>query len=293
MNVRDALREGAAALARTETPFLDASLLLADALGTDTTRLLASSPDEVEEAVLERYRSGLASRAKGLPVAYVLGYKEFWGRRFSVDRRVLVPRPDTETLVEASLRIGDALALERGAVPRVHECCVGSGCVAISLAADRPAWEVSASDISEEALEVASANASAILEPSRPGGRLELLRSDLLSALIGAGGAVFDLVAANPPYIPGLEARVLLDLGWEEPILALDGGEDGLDLIRRLAPEAARALAPGGALLVEADRDQAAEVARIFGAAGFVGIETLRDLGGRARVTSGRMPWTT
>jgi release factor glutamine methyltransferase len=314
MTVRDALREGAAALAGTETPFLDASLLLASALDTDTSSLLASGPEAVGEGRLGRFREFLASRARGLPVAYILGYKEFWGRRFAVDPRALVPRPETETLVEAALRIGDALARENAAAGtglggpetagmgtalenappcvrplRVHDLCTGSGCVAISLAGDRPQWEVSASDLSDGALEVAASNARALLDPGRPGGPLELRRSDLLSSIEGR----FDLLVSNPPYVPASEARELLALGWSEPLGALDGGSDGLETLRRLVPEASRALAPGGALLVEADGAQAGAVAELFRASRFIGIETLRDLGGRPRVTAGRMPWTS
>jgi release factor glutamine methyltransferase len=364
MTVRDALREGAAALSGTETPFLDASLLLADALSTDGTRLLASGPEIVEEGPLARYRRGLASRSHGLPLAYIVGYKEFWGRRFSVDPRVLVPRPDTETLVEAALKLGDAILRERGQranddyhtemaesteiteeenlggwkggdegpspsfssfpssrIPsylfspcppylrdlraespsrslrlRVHECCTGSGCVAISVAADRPEWSVSASDLSEGALEVARANSRAHVDPARPGGPLAFVRSDLLSSLsrgaIGASRGPFDLILANPPYVGSVQTDALLALGWSEPRMALDGGMDGLDLVRRLVPEAARALSMGGALLVEADGDQAAEVAALFRASRLTDIETDRDLGGKARVTSGRKQWT-
>jgi release factor glutamine methyltransferase len=328
MTVRDALREGAAALEGSETPFLDASLLLADALGISTTALLASGPDAVDEAHLSRYRLALASRERGMPVAYIVGYKEFWGRRFMVDGRVLIPRADTETLVEAALKLGDAMIEEREAKKgatakaqswpasnpddpsafsavgfralcvfpplRVHEVCAGSGCVAVSLAAERPDWIVSASDLSEGALEVASANAASILghdlgASSRPGGALSLARSDLLSD----APAALDLIVANPPYVPSAETDGLLGLGWSEPRMALDGGEDGLDLVRRLVPEAFGRLAPGGTLLVEADGDEAAAVAELFRASRFIDIQTLCDLGGRPRVTSGRRSWTT
>jgi release factor glutamine methyltransferase len=287
MTVRDALREGAAALAGTETPFLDASLLLADALSADSARLLASGPETVGEGELELYRAGIASRSRGSPVAYILGRKEFWGRVFSVDERVLVPRPDTETLVAAALEIGDSIA--GGRPPRVHETCCGSGCVAISLAAERPDWEISASDASAPALDLARANAAALLAPGRPGGALSFARSDLLSSVRGT----FDLVVANPPYVPSGEAEALLALGWSEPRMALDGGIDGLDLIRRLVPEAALALVPGGVLLVEADGGQAREVARLFRDSGLRDIGARLDLGGKVRVTSGRKPWKT
>jgi release factor glutamine methyltransferase len=288
MNAREALREGVAALEGTESPFLDASLLLAQALGLDRSALLASGEGEIAEDRLGRYRASLDSRAHGLPVAYILGYREFWGRSFAVDRRVLIPRPDTETLVQAALRIGDELASRIGSTLRVHECCVGSGCVAVSLAAERPQWRISASDISQEALEVSRANAAALLDPLRPGGPLELRRGDLLS---GQAEAAFDLVVANPPYVPSAEAAALLGLGWSEPLLALDGGSDGLDAIRALVPQAAQALAPGGALLIEADGGQAEEAAELFRASRFAEVEALLDLGGRPRVTVGRKPW--
>jgi release factor glutamine methyltransferase len=326
MTVRDALREGAAALAGTETPFLDASLLLADALGITTTSLLASGPDAVDEARLVRYRIALASRGRGMPVAYILGYKEFWGRRFMVDGRVLIPRADTETLVEAALKLGDKIEKEKATREkkatteaqreeeiteksrgrsqclrgessfrlRVHDVCTGSGCVAVSLAAERPAWKLSASDLSEGALEVASVNADAILGPDRgasprPGGELPFAKSDLLSSVNGP----LEMIVANPPYVPSVETDGLLGLGWSEPRMALDGGKDGLDFVRRLVFEAASRLSPGGALLVEADGEEAALVAELFRTSRFIEIQTLCDLGGRPRVTSGRRPWTT
>lgn len=287
MTVRDALREGTDALSGTETAFLDASLLLAGALGRDRTGLLASLPEDLGEAPLKLYRSQLKARAGGLPVAYLLGYKEFWGRRFAVDPRVLVPRPDTETLVAAALESGDRhVASAPGGRPRVHECCCGSGCVAISVAAERPLWLVSASDLSEAALEVARANAAALLEAA-PGPPMAFLRSDLLGAVPGS----FDLILANPPYVPSKEAASLLAQGWEEPLMALDGGEDGLDLVRRLVAEAATSLAPGGELLVEGSGEQAPSIAELFRASRLTGIETLSDLGGQARVTRGRKAW--
>lgn len=337
MTVRDALREGAAALAGTETPFLDASLLLAEALSVDAARILASGPESLGDRPLTRYREGIASRSRGLPVAYITGRKEFWGRVFAVDPRVLVPRPDTETLVSEALRIGDLVLREREAgyekrfttetrrenggrgvderteelsenqtmIPtfhslrdlRVHEPCCGSGCIGISLAADRPEWIVSASDLSEEALAVAEANAASILAADRPGGPVAFGPSDLLASALRAmdedAQGPFDVIVANPPYVPSREAEALLRLGWSEPRMALDGGSDGLEPMRRLVPQAALALAPGGALLVEADDGQAGEVAELFRASRFSEVEIRRDLGGKARVTSGRKTWTS
>jgi release factor glutamine methyltransferase len=288
MTVREALREGAAALAGSETPFLDASLLLADALRLGRSELLATGPDELDAAAASAFFGRVAERSRGVPVAYILGRKEFWGRSFLVDRRVLVPRPDTETLVEAALALGDAVAAGDGAsAPRVHDACSGSGCVAISLAAERPGWRLSASDVSAGALEVARANASALLDPARPGGPVQFAESDLLSSVPGE----FDLIVSNPPYVESAEAGRLLGLGWSEPLAALDGGADGLDLIRRLVPRAAAALSPGGALVVEADPSQAGAVAALFRASRLEHVETISDLAGRPRATTGRKPW--
>ncbi len=289
MTVRDALREGAAALKGTESPFLDASLLLADALGVRTEKIHASHPDALDEPGLAAFRSRIARRAAGVSVAYILGRKEFWGRSFIVDERVLVPRPETELLVSRALELGDALAAAaRGAAAlRVHEACCGSLCVAASLAADRPNWEVSASDLSGPALEIAAANAAALLPPDRPGGTLGLIRSDLFEAVPGE----FDLILANPPYVPSAEAKALLEKGWVEPLMALDGGDDGLDLIRRLIPQAAARLSPGGWLLLEADGSQEAAIAELLKAAGLVEVACIADLAGIARVSLGRRAW--
>jgi release factor glutamine methyltransferase len=294
MTVRDALREGAQALGDSGTPFLDASLLLAKAMGLGSAALYTAGPDEVGGEELGRYRGFLGRRASGEPVAYIVGYREFWGRRFAVDERVLVPRPETELLVEAGLAAGDALERSFGRPLRVHEAFCGSACVAISVAADRPSWVVSVSDLSTDALQAASANAAALIPDGRPGGPLALWRSDVLEAIGGPIGAArrgaFDLILANPPYVSSAETQALLARGWREPRMALDGGPDGLDLCRRLAPEAASRIAPGGALLVEADGDQASELRAILSASGFASVETLPDLAGRPRVTRARMP---
>ena len=296
MTVRDALREGAAGLPDSGTPFLDASLLLARALGPgrDAAALYAAAADELPEAALRAYRATLARRASGEPVAYILGSKEFWGRSFAVDERVLVPRPDTELLVEAALAAGDGLEAASGRPPRVHEVFCGSACVALSVAAGRPSWALSVSDLSPEALEAASANAAAILPAERPGGPLALWRSDVLAALEAPGSPgrasrnSFDLVLANPPYVASAETSQLLARGWREPRMALDGGPDGLDACRALAAQAASRIAPGGWLLVEADASQAEALRAILESRGFAEVETMPDLAGRPRVTRGR-----
>jgi release factor glutamine methyltransferase len=290
MTVREALQEGQAALAGSETPFLDASLILAETLSIERARLLACGNDEVDGRAAAEYRSKIARRAQGLPVAYILGYKEFYGRRFAVDSRVLVPRPDTETLVETALRLGDDM-IRRKKEPslQVYDVCTGSGCVAISIAAERPQWKVTASDISPDAVELARMNAETVLDPKRTGGLLEFVVDDLL---VSAGGG-WDLVVANPPYVESSETDRLLSRGWSEPRLALDGGPDGLDLIRRLIAQAAERLAPGGALALESDASQADAVSDLFRASRFSDVRIERDLAGRPRVTTGRKLWTS
>lgn len=314
MTRRDALREGIRFLAEegqacSDSPSLDASLLLASALATTKEGLMTSLPDPIPGDTYIAYRGLLARRARGMPVAYILGRKEFWGHDFLVDERVLIPRPDTELLVELALSLGDRLAKERAADGiACHEACTGSGCVAISLALERPAWKVSASDLSTDALAVAEANARLLLPPSfppslphaRPGGPVKFFHADLLHPLTAGGRASipveawehYDLVVANPPYVESPEAKLLSE-HWKEPLMALDGGVDGLDPYRRLIPEASRALSPGGWLLVEADPSQASPLALLFTEAGFVDIKNVDDLAGLARVTLGRMPWTT
>jgi release factor glutamine methyltransferase len=304
MKVRDALREGARILAEngrtgTETPSLDASLLLARALGKTRDGVLASMPDEVGEVEAGLFFRLVAARGEGRPVAYLTGRKEFWGRDFLVSDAVLVPRPDTELLVETALRLGTIVEGSRGAlyarnggavsrrrVVRFHDSCTGSGCVALSVAADRPGWKVSASDISPAALEVARANARALLPVGRPGGPVGL---SLMNLFDGLDADSYDLLAANPPYVGSAEARELSGL-WGEPLLALDGGKDGLEPYRALLPGARSALARGGWLLLEAGAEQAAELRGLLGAAGFADVESLRDLAGLERVTVGRKP---
>lgn len=292
MTRRDALQEGVLSLAEkgqglTDTPHLDASLLLAAALSTTKEGLLASLPEDISETALATFRELLGRRLSGVPVAYLLKRKYFWGYEFIVDERVLVPRPDTELLVELALELGQKASW------RIHEACTGSGCVALSLALERPSWQVSASDLSLGALAVARANAQALVPPDRPGGPVELFQADLLLPMTPPSlDPAYDLILANPPYVESPLAGELA-ASWGEPLMALDGGPDGLDPYRRLLPQAFEALAPGGWLLVEADPSQAESLVILFTEAGFLDIKNRQDLAGLARVSLGRKPWKT
>lgn len=277
---REILNAVSESFSGSETPFLDACLLLAHSLGLSRESLLARLPEQAPPLPAGFYEA-VRRRSEGESIAYILGKKEFFGREFIVDSRVLVPRPDTEILVEAALEFGDLAERDHPGRLAVHDACTGSGAVAVSIAAERPGWTVSASDISEAALEVARANATKLL------GKPLLLR---VSNLLGAVQGTFGIITANPPYVPSHETDALLRQGWKEPRLALDGGIDGLSLIPELISQAYRLLEPGGFLLVETDSLQVPAVCAMFEKAGFVAIFVKRDLAGRDRVTGGRKP---
>jgi len=287
MTNREFLALRSAELRNSETAFLDASILLAHCMGLPREKLLTCLPEHIDSGVAGAFSGLWKRRMAGESIAYILGRKEFFGRDFVVDRRVLVPRPDTETLVSAALEVGDAVFARKERKEsslrsfRLHDVCTGSGAVAISLAAERPGWLVSASDVSPEALDVAKINASLLL-----GKEIPLTIADLLNGIEGP----FDMITANPPYVPSHETDQLLGLGWGEPRLALDGGADGLDLVRRLAGEAFPMLVPGGFLLVETDALQSRATRDILLQEGFDGTRIWKDLAGLERITGVRRP---
>jgi release factor glutamine methyltransferase len=205
-------------------------------------------------------------------VSYIRRKKEFFSLEYYVDPRVMVPRPDTEILVEEALRLLESDPL----IQRVHDACTGSGCVAIAVKHSFPTVRVSGSDISREALQVAAMNARRLL-PS-PG--IRLYRSDLLARVPGR----YDLITANPPYLTDGEVENMRKIGWPEPALALRGGVDGTDFLRRLIRRALRKLRRGGYLLLEAAPTQMGMLQRQLADLGYGEIETIPDLAGRARV---------
>jgi release factor glutamine methyltransferase len=277
MTVQSLLAQGydSLGLAAVETPRLDALVLLAHALGTTKERLLASLPDPVDAEAGARYSLLLERRRAGTPVSYIRQVKEFWGLEFHVDPRVLVPRPDTETLVER------ALLIARGE-PRIRavlDACTGSGCIGIALRHEEPGLDVTLSDISRDALDVAAENARALL-----GAPLPAVLSDLLDGVRGR----FDMIASNPPYLSDAEVDEMAARSWPEPELALRGGPDGTALAERLIAQAPDRLSDGGALLLEAAPGQFGRLRALMEGAGFGGIEVIRDLAGRERVIVGR-----
>lgn len=260
-------------------PSLDSALLLAHVLGCDRYRLLAGLPDELSDQDMARFRDLLRIRLSGESIAYILGCREFYGRSFKVDRRVLVPRADTEVLVEAALQALDRLSGRYGSGCSCHDTCTGSGCVGISIAAERPLVHVSLSDVSAEALAVAAGNAATLLP-----GEISLYESDLLAEVPGR----YHVITANPPYVCSPVSERIIANGSAEPSLALDGGYDGLDFYRRLVPQAYTRLFPEGYLLVEIGDEQGASVHSLFVAAGYRDVAILTDLARKDRVVLGK-----
>ncbi len=266
---------------RSDSPRLDAELLLSHAIGLNRVQLIVDSARPLAAEELARYRELMVRRRRSEPIAYILGEREFYGLRFSVNRHVLIPRPDTETLVN--------VALERTRGRHLHgraiDVCTGSGCVAIAFAKERPTWQVTGTDISEEALAVARHNALRLGTIWN----LDFRLSDLL-ADVGAEPC-FDLIMANPPYVPDAEIPTLsADVKNHEPHGALRGGPDGLSLIRRLVKAAPPLLAPGGVLAIEVGAGQAERVAKGLKAYGFSEVQQERDYGSIERIVSGRVP---
>lgn len=259
-----------------DSPRLDAELLLADTLGLDRVGLYLNFERPLLADELTAFRERVRRRANREPLAYILGMTEFWSLPLKVTPAVLIPRPDTELLVEQALpRLAGA--------SRVLDVGTGSGALAIALAHERPECAVTAIDLSPAALAVAADNARSIGVAER----IEFIEGDLAAL----PGGPYDLVVANPPYIShGDLAELMPEVRDFEPHLALDGGSDGFDAYRALARQAGAMLTPGGWLLVEVGIDQAAVVQALFAAAGLTEIFTARDLAGIERVVAGRKP---
>jgi release factor glutamine methyltransferase len=281
------------------TPRLDAEILAAHALGVPRLQLYVQFDRPLVPDELAAIRELVKRRQGGQSVAYVVGKKEFWGLDFAVDARVLVPRPETETLVSEALdRIGRGPRARASAAadgeaapeperparpaPRVADVGTGSGAIAITLAKERPDATVLATDLSADALAVARANAE------RHGAAVTFLEGDLEAPLLPH--APFDLVVANLPYVAAGDLASLAPEVRAEPARALDGGADGLTLVRRLVAAAPALLAAGGALALEIGAGQAPETARLCAAAGLADVRVVRDLGRIERVVSAVRP---
>jgi len=295
MLIREALAQGTVDLkyAEIKTPNLDASLLLAHVLKTTRTKLIASGTDKISAKNCAAFCELIERRAAGECVAYLIGKKEFRGLEFEVNNSVLVPRPDTETLVEAVIEEFLPRTFtnhhEQKNKIKILDLCTGSGAVAIALKNEIPELEIHATDISPDALEVAKTNAKRLL----PNKTIHFHLGDLYNALPQKSSTVsqcelFSLIISNPPYIPSAQIETLSAEVQNEPRIALDGGKSGLDLIKRIIDSAPNHLVNGGFLLLEANPRQMDEVNNLLAKKGFNGIKSYKDLSGSFRVTGGR-----
>lgn len=259
------------------SPRLDAQVLLAHRLGLSRLQLYLRFEQPLSTAEQDDLRDLLRRRAAGEPVAYLTGEKEFYSLSFRVDARVLIPRPDSETLVDAAREVFSAAA-----PTSLADVGTGSGCLVCALAHEFSRSQCVGIDSDPGALEVAAANARALGVAER----VRLTQGDLLAQVRGP----FELIVSNPPYVPSAEIDRLPPEVRREPRGALDGGPDGLELIRRLVPQALARLAAGGWLLLEVGQGQAPAVRELLAAAGYTGLRTWNDLAGIERVAGGRRP---
>ncbi len=258
-----------------DSPRLTADLLLGSVLGLDRVALYTDFERPLNKGELGAYHALVERRAAGEPTHYLLGRREFYGRSFRVDPRVLVPRPETELLVETALqRLSDGTA-------RALDLCTGSGCIGLTLAAERASLHVVVTDASAAALEVARGNAHAL----GVGDRVELLQGDLFAPV---GQQRFALIASNPPYVESDAIAKLSPEVQREPRAALDGGPDGLSLLRRIVASAGAHLEQGGWLLLEIGDRHGPALLELLSAAGLVDAAIRNDWAGFNRVALAR-----
>ena len=279
MSLIELLNEAEERLAKAgvESARLDAEVILSHVLGRERVDLYLDRASEPGDEAKQRFLEGIERRAAGCPVAYITGVKEFWSIPIRVSNDVLIPRPETELVVEEALKVAAAIGRE-GRI-RILDLCSGSGCIAAALATELPRARFVLTDISDGALEVAKSNLAFA------GGRAEFFRGDLFDALPSSDTS-FDVIVTNPPYIPtghrGMLGREITD---HEPEVALFGGKSGLDFAARIIEYAPRFLLQGGAMSMEMGLGQSEKLeamAREFG--GYGRVEISKDLAGIERV---------
>jgi len=294
-SVRDVLRDAITQLEHINTPSaaLAAELLLMHTIGRERTWLYTHPEQELDAAAREKYFSLIARRASGVPTQHLTGHQEFWGLDFEVTPDVLIPRPETEHVIEVTLQcLGVASdAARRDAELRIADVGTGSGCIAVALAHELPNARVAATDISAAALEVARRNAAR----NAVDARIEFVECNLLDALLHQSLATshqsppFDAVVSNPPYIARSDARTLArEVREHEPEFALFGGETGTEIYGPLIAQAATLLKPGGILVLELGYNSAEHVSRLLNASEWNDVLFTDDLAGIKRVASAR-----
>lgn len=274
-----------------QSPVLDANILLCHFLNLSKTALICNDSRILTETELEIIQKGIEKRLSGLPVAYITKHKEFFGYDFYVDQNVLIPKPDTELLIEQALLAVDkafVTAPEKKADYKIADVCTGSGCIAISVLKTlfqkyRASIKVAASDISKAALAVAEKNANTLLSKEERQ-NISFYQGDLFQAFSSSENQKFDMILSNPPYVPTNLTEELLSDGRSEPRLALDGDSDGLGIIRRLVEEAKNHLKKGGVFFLEAGEYNVEEAGKCLLNAGFTDIFIHKDLAGLLRL---------
>jgi len=271
LEISTALADGAEQVRGiSDSPRLDSELLLARALDVPRSYLFAHPDEILDPAAIERFCLSLERRSDGLPIAYIRGEKEFWSMTLIVTPDTLVPRPETELLVDQTLQ-----RISKDGKLAILDLGTGCGAIALAIAKERPHCDIIATDVSDAALAVARENAN----------RLALVNIEFLCGdwTAPVAGRTFDIIASNPPYVPVADPD--LEHLMHEPQIALLSGEDGLDAIRRISVEAKSVLRIGGTLLIEHGDKQAGAIARILSADGWSEINHVNDLAGKPRVT--------
>jgi release factor glutamine methyltransferase len=280
MNIRQLIESASQQLSTiSDSPRLDAEILLAHSLGKNRSWLITWPEHIPQEALLQQFQQLLQQRLQGHPIAHLTGEREFWSLPLQVTADTLIPRPDTELMVEQVLA---HYPTHHPVQPPIQllDLGTGSGAIALALAHERPAWQITASDRSEAALQVAQRNAE------RLGVSVEFIHSDWFSAF---QGRTFDVIASNPPYIPRADPHLSQGDVRFEPLSALAAGDDGLDAIRHICATAPGFLKPTGQLFIEHGYDQKAKIHDIFHRNHYHSIQQYHDLAGNPRLTSGKI----
>jgi len=296
-SVRELLRQGITRLRDASVPSytLAAELLLLSVLGRDRTWIYSHPEEIVPECLTEKYSALLVRRAAGSPTQHLTGKQEFWGLEFEVTPDVLIPRPETEHLIEVALDRLAVREIRAGRPPRLTgesvtlvDVGTGSGCIAVALAKELPSAKVYATDISPAALNIARGNAARL----GFAGRIQFLESNLFEAFVNSPQLAFDLVISNPPYVSRRDVSSLsIEVREHEPAVALFGGEEGFEFYGELVGQATRRVKPGGLLILELGFDSLPAVRPLLDASAWTNIGVTNDLAGIPRVLSAeRLP---
>lgn len=278
MNIREALFEAVSKLKSFELPNMEASILLCHTLDITKEQLYTSFNNPLTQKEEDLFFSFVKRRINGEPSAYITGHKEFYSRDFSVSSDVLIPRPDTEILVEKAIEL-----YKKNSGNSILDLCTGSGCIAVTLALELPGSEITAADISPAALAVFKENCCIYVLD------IQAVQSDLFQSI----SSKFSMIVSNPPYVKSGEVDGKVKDGLYEPALALTAGEDGLEIIKEIIPQSLDYLLDDGYLLLEAGFDQCEIIRDLMIQAGYTETGIKKDLAGRNRVIYGRKDGNT